>query len=76
MAIEGAKLFLQLVNDVSSIEATLQSNHTLKRVIVDYGGDDQDLNERIQRHLDNALRINAINTNRSWSLPEVAGRER
>eukprot|EP00985_Skeletonema_marinoi_P024617 scaffold17243_cov168-Skeletonema_marinoi.AAC.2 len=29
IAIEGAKSFLQLVNDVSSIKATLQSNHTL-----------------------------------------------
>eukprot|EP00984_Skeletonema_dohrnii_P016092 scaffold7070_cov73-Skeletonema_dohrnii-CCMP3373.AAC.1 len=76
MAIEGAKLFLQLVNDVSSIEATLQSNHTLKRIIVDYGGDDQDLNERIQRHLYNALKINALNANSSWSLPEEAGREK
>eukprot|EP00984_Skeletonema_dohrnii_P009267 scaffold3537_cov79-Skeletonema_dohrnii-CCMP3373.AAC.1 len=74
MTIEGAKLFLQLVNDVSSIKATLQSNHTLKRIIADYGGDDQDLNERIQRHIDNALEINALNANSSWSLPEVAGR--
>jgi len=76
MTIEGAKLFLQLVNDVSSIEATLQSNHTLKRIMADYGGDDQDLNERIQRHIDNALKINALNANSSWSLPEEAGREK
>jgi len=76
MTIEGAKLFLQLVNDVSSIKATLQSNHTLQRITADYGRDDQDLNERIQRHIDNALKINALNANSTWSLPEEAGREK
>eukprot|EP00985_Skeletonema_marinoi_P002745 scaffold1127_cov133-Skeletonema_marinoi.AAC.7 len=76
MTIEGAKLFLQLVNDVSSIKATLQSNHTLQRITADYGGDDQDLNERIQRHIDNALKINALYATSSWSLPEEACKEK
>eukprot|EP00984_Skeletonema_dohrnii_P024021 scaffold13120_cov67-Skeletonema_dohrnii-CCMP3373.AAC.1 len=76
LTIEGAKLFLQSVNDVSSIESTLQSNHTLQRIMVDYGGDDQNLNERIQRHLNNALKINASHANSSWSLPVEAGREK
>ena len=76
LTIEGAKLFLQLVNNVSSIKATLQSNHTLQRITADYGGDDQDLSERIQRHIDNALTINALNAYSSRSLPEKAGREK
>ena len=69
-------MLLKLVNDIYSINATLQSNHTLQRIMADYGGDDQDLIERIQRHLDNALKINAFNANSSRSLPEEAGREK
>mmetsp|Transcript_34445 Transcript_34445/g.50725 ORF Transcript_34445/g.50725 Transcript_34445/m.50725 type:complete len:457 (-) Transcript_34445:66-1436(-) len=69
-------MLLKLVNDISSIKATLQSNHTLQRIMADYRGDDQDLNEQIQRHIDNALRINALIAYSSRSLPEEAGREK
>eukprot|EP00985_Skeletonema_marinoi_P030917 scaffold34721_cov100-Skeletonema_marinoi.AAC.2 len=71
---QGMTMLLKLVNDISSIKATLHSNHTLTSIIADYGGDEQDLNERSQRHLDNALKINALNAYSSWSIPEEAGR--
>jgi len=67
---EGRKLCLKLVNDVSSITATLHSNHTLTSLDV---ADDE-----IQRHINKATKISRNNVN-SWnnvSNPEAAGREK
>ena len=61
---------LKLVNDISSIKATLQSNHTLREIDV---GDDthRDMYESvIKPHIDTALGINRRNN------PEAAGRKK
>ena len=63
-------MLLKLVNDIASIKATLQSNHTLKYLTVNDDCFDVDLKERmIQRHIDAATEINRIADNR-----EAAGR--
>jgi hypothetical protein len=78
ISVEGAKLCLQLVNDISRIKATLQSNHTLQTLEVkeiQYDGDDDDdddVHAQIQRQIDNALEINMNHEND----PEAAGREK
>jgi hypothetical protein len=85
ISFEGAKLCLRLVNDISSIKATLQSNHTLRvlefedtsnhtlRVLefedTDYG-DYDDVNTQIQLHINKAVRINRDKGS------EAAGREK
>jgi len=56
------------VNDISSIKATLQSNHTLKCLSVEILDED----EEIQTHIDMATKINS----KHESNPEAAGREK
>eukprot|EP00984_Skeletonema_dohrnii_P019048 scaffold9045_cov78-Skeletonema_dohrnii-CCMP3373.AAC.4 len=70
VTIEGAKLFLQLVNDVSSIKATQESNRTLRSIRLEDWRIAQNVKEQIQQHIDKAAAINFINANN----PEVAGR--
>jgi hypothetical protein len=63
---EGRIMLLKLVNDISSIKATLQSNHTLRRLHV------TEFDCEIQKHIDMAIDIN-----RNYeSNPEAAGREK
>ena len=62
----GVIMMLKLVNDISSIEATLQSNHTLKRLDVVKSDE-----ERIHRHI-----YNAINISSNARSHEAAGREK
>ncbi len=62
---QGKIMLLKLVNDVSSIEATLQSNHTLEYLKF---SDVEEEDEQIQRHIDMATAINSDN------YPEEAGR--
>ncbi len=52
---QGQLLLLKLVNDISSIEATLQSNHTLQSISVD-PPDERD--DQIQRYIRMATLIN------------------
>ena len=53
ICVEGMTSLLKLVNDISSIKATLmKSNHTLQTIMVD-----EDTNE-IQRHINAATKIN------------------
>ena len=61
----GQVLLLKLVNDVSSIKATLQSNHTLTNIYVDSSNAD----EQIQGHIEMATKINNFE-----NYPEAAGR--
>eukprot|EP00984_Skeletonema_dohrnii_P006862 scaffold2436_cov80-Skeletonema_dohrnii-CCMP3373.AAC.15 len=49
ITMKGKALLLKLVNDVSSIVATLQSNHTLQKLTVDEDSKD------IQRHINHAV---------------------
>eukprot|EP00984_Skeletonema_dohrnii_P032103 scaffold25545_cov78-Skeletonema_dohrnii-CCMP3373.AAC.3 len=67
----GLAMLLKLVNDISSIEATLESNHTLKVLQVDDDGY-QDLIETSLGvwYIDEALNINLRNANNA----EAAGR--
>eukprot|EP00984_Skeletonema_dohrnii_P018564 scaffold8687_cov85-Skeletonema_dohrnii-CCMP3373.AAC.1 len=67
ISIEGQIKLLKLVNDISSIEATLQSNHTLKNVYVD-----AESGEEIQAHIFLAKLINEGHV----SDQEAAGREK
>lgn len=50
---QGKIMLLQLVNDISSIEATLQSNHTLRKITFT-----SDPDEQIQRCITMATEIN------------------
>ena len=67
MSKQGKIMLLKLVNDISSIEATLQSNHTLERLDVAESFCD----DEIQKLLDIATDIN-----RNADSPEAAGREK
>ena len=60
---QGKMMLLKLVNDTSSIKATLQSNHTLEYVCVEPNS------ERIQMFIDTAIDINS-----NEGSPEAAGR--
>mmetsp|Transcript_16208 Transcript_16208/g.32626 ORF Transcript_16208/g.32626 Transcript_16208/m.32626 type:complete len:470 (+) Transcript_16208:202-1611(+) len=73
---EGRKLCLKLVNDVSSITATLHSNHTLTSLDVEDMNPDGslDADDEIQRHIYEATEINSIYE--GVSNPEAAGREK
>lgn len=62
---KGKALLLKLVNDVSSIKATLQSNHTLLYLTVG------DYSSTVQQHISEATRIN-----RNKLSPEAAGKEK
>ena len=66
---------LKLVNDISSITATLQSNHTLACIAVGkefYVYDPNDVKEQIRQHIGMATHIN----NLSGNNPETAGRDK
>ncbi|KAK1746130.1 leucine-rich repeat protein [Skeletonema marinoi] len=70
ITIEGLKMLLELVNDMSSINGTLQSNHTLKYLeLSPYKVDDTDL---IRQQIDNALEINCEYEDN----PAAAGKEK
>jgi hypothetical protein len=66
ITIQGKTKLLKLVNDVSSIRATLQSNHTLT-----YLGVEGNFDEQIQMLISDATEIN-----RNAGSPEAAGREK
>ena len=72
----GKIMLLKLVNDISSIKATLQSNHTLTQVIGElFKPDEYELDpddEIIKMHINNAVAINMRNKDN----PEVADREK
>eukprot|EP00984_Skeletonema_dohrnii_P013066 scaffold5383_cov152-Skeletonema_dohrnii-CCMP3373.AAC.1 len=68
---DGKILLLKLVNDISSIKATLQSNHTLKYIYISTG-EPSDLNQKIQTNVEMATDINGKN---QYST-EAAGREK
>ena len=53
---QGKIMLLKLVNDISSIEATLRSNHTLDEIQITYGISDADA--QIWQHIDIATEIN------------------
>ena len=63
---EGMTMLLTLVNDISSIEATLQSNHTLRYLSVGC------VHDEIQRHIKRATDINRKHPHN----PEAAGEEK
>ena len=66
---QGRIAMLKLVNDISSIKATFQSNHTLKYVNVNSINDQNDVEKQIQRHIDMATQINEEEDN-----PKAAAR--
>ena len=69
----GMTILLKLVNDVSSINATLQSNHTLRNLLVkEINHNEFDPHEEIQTHVNVATEING----NSGSDPEAAGKEK
>ena len=68
---QGMNSFLRLVNDISSIEATLRSNHTLQFFSIDTVRIDADF-ERIKSCIDDASRINFKFRNN----PDRVGREK
>ena len=63
---QGEIMLLKLVNDISSIEATLQSNHTLTTCSL------AEMDDPMQDHIDDATRINI----RHKGNTEAAGREK
>ena len=70
---QGKIMLLKLVVDISSINATLQSNHTLKTLEVGSRYDDGNEDEKgvkIQKLIDDAVRLN------KWHKPEDAGRQK
>eukprot|EP00985_Skeletonema_marinoi_P014096 scaffold7078_cov148-Skeletonema_marinoi.AAC.3 len=73
---QGKKSLLKLVIDISSITATLHSNHTLTFLDVEDMNPDGslDADDEIQRHIYEATEINS--TYEGGSNPEAAGREK
>jgi len=67
----GMTILLKLVNDVSSIKATLQSNHTLQNIYIN-PGEPSDPNQKIQTNIKMATEVNVKNR---YST-EAAGREK
>jgi hypothetical protein len=75
ISVEGMKLLLKVVNDISSIEATLRSNHTLNLIKVvndDAGGGGDKESEEVQQQINDTVMINRRNRNN----PEAAGKEK
>jgi len=69
----GMTILLKLVNDVSSINATLQSNHTLRNLLVErINHNEFDPHAEIQTHVNIVTMINE----RYVSDPEAAGRQK
>eukprot|EP00984_Skeletonema_dohrnii_P013690 scaffold5689_cov122-Skeletonema_dohrnii-CCMP3373.AAC.4 len=70
ITMEGLKMLLKMVNDMTRINGTLQSNHTLQYLdLSPYKVDDTDL---IRQQIEFALGINAKNENN----PAAAGKEK
>eukprot|EP00985_Skeletonema_marinoi_P011780 scaffold5591_cov148-Skeletonema_marinoi.AAC.9 len=70
ITMEGLKMLLELVNDMSSINGTLQSNHTLQHLdLSPHKVDDTDL---IRQQIENALEINCEHEDN----PAAAGKEK
>jgi hypothetical protein len=71
---EGKIMLLKLVNDISSIKATLQSNHTLQCLDLNDIDKDEllDADDKIQMHIFAATVINMNYV----SNPEAAGRQK
>jgi len=67
---QGQIMLLKLVNNISSIKATLQSNHTLTHIKANSANCGNDLKKHIQRRIDLATQINAQNKQN----PEAAGK--
>ena len=67
---QGKMLLLRLVNDISNIKATLQSNHTLRGIYLydNWIG----VSDKIQRHINRATAINHIHGGNS----QTVGREK
>ena len=65
----GQTMMLKLVNDISSIEATLRSNHTLKYLLVYVDADTSEIHRQINYAI-------AINNNHDRNYPEAAGKEK
>ena len=58
---QGLVMLLKLVNDISSVEATLRSNHTLRKISLEKlrkFSDENEEDEQIQRHIGVATQIN------------------
>jgi hypothetical protein len=72
ITIEGMKMLLKLVCDVSSIKATLQSNHTLQELEFNYLSNVEHGEEFIEQQIELALDINKKNKDN----PAAAGREK
>jgi hypothetical protein len=79
ITLEGMKLCLRLVNDITSIKATMQSNRTLQKLKIRIrkyeriGNELLDTDEKvIQGGIDDAVAINRKNEND----PEAAGKEK
>jgi len=70
ISVEGMKACLRLLNDISCINATLQSNHTLIDIYIDVT--DHDQGEVVQTHIGTATSINE----RNQYNPEAAGKEK
>eukprot|EP00985_Skeletonema_marinoi_P021047 scaffold12694_cov141-Skeletonema_marinoi.AAC.5 len=69
----GMTILLKLVNDVSSINATLQSNHTLRNLLVkEINHNEFDPHAEIQTHVNIVTMINE----RYVSDPDAAGRQK
>eukprot|EP00984_Skeletonema_dohrnii_P006989 scaffold2487_cov98-Skeletonema_dohrnii-CCMP3373.AAC.7 len=73
---QGKISLLKLVNDISSITATLHSNRTLAFLDVEDMNPDEslDADDEIQRHINEATEINTIYE--GVSNPEAAGRKK
>ena len=69
---KGKIMLLKLVDDISSIEATIQSNHTLRYLSVDKFRNNECPGEFIQWKIYNATTINRDNKNNL----EAAGKEK
>eukprot|EP00984_Skeletonema_dohrnii_P019635 scaffold9441_cov77-Skeletonema_dohrnii-CCMP3373.AAC.1 len=69
ISIEGMKACFRLVNDISCINATLQSNHTLRDIYIET---DHDQGDVVQTHIGTATLINE----RNQYNPEAAGKEK
>ena len=66
MSLKSSKLVLKLLNNINSVESTLQSNHTLKHVVLNVSIS----NNLIWNEIKMALEINRM------SKPNMAGREK
>ena len=71
ITIESKKTLLKLVLDISSIKATLGSNHTLMHIKLNYA-DNYERSTLIEKEISSALRVNVAN----GLIPETTGRQK